>query len=214
MARKKNCGPCTASCARQPEVAMMSNFGFPLTSLRGILCLVFKKVRVVLSVRLWCTCTALSLLAGCADKTQETTKEQELESATGSNVEIVQTDSSETVTLDDGERKTTIATGEKLTAPANYPAHGFIPDDAVIKSSASQDLSIIIVYVVPGSLPDAFNRNRKVLQDRGWTEEDVMPLDGGSGFVSYRRGNSVLSEEFLTDADGRIEVTQMYDSGN
>jgi hypothetical protein len=176
--------------------------------------MVSKKVNIVLSVRLLCTCAALSLLSSCADKAPETTKEQELESATGKNVDIVQTDSSETVTLDDGERKTTIATGEKLAAPANYPAHGFIPDDAVIKSSASQDVSMIIVYVVPGSLPDAFDRNRKVLRDRGWSEEDVMPSDGGSGYVSYRRGNSVLSEEFLTGADDHVEVTQRYDSGN
>lgn len=168
----------------------------------------------MLSVRLLFTCALLSLLAGCADKTSESTKERDLESATGENVDVVRTDSSESVTFDDGMEKTTIATGEKLAAPANYPAHGFIPDDAVIKSSARQDVDIIIVYVVPGPLPDTFARNRKVLRDRGWTEEDVMPPTDGSAYVSYLRGNSVLSEEFQTDGDGQIEVTQLYASGN
>jgi len=172
------------------------------------------KVRVVLSLRVMLACAVVLLLPQCADKRQETSKEQELEAATGSNVEILQSDSGETVTFDDGGRKTTIASGKELAAPANYPPHGFIPEDAVIQSSASQGLSMIIVYSVPGALPNAFNRNREALRDRGWTEEDVVPLEGGSGYVSYQRGNATLSEEFVTDDQGRVEVTQMYDSGN
>lgn len=168
----------------------------------------------MLSSRLLCACAVFALLPSCADRHEPTNKEEALESATGANVQVVETESGESITFEDNETRTTFSTGEKLAAPANYPSSGFIPDDAVIQSSATQDLSMIVVYSVPGSLSEVFERNRGALRDRGWTEEDVMPVEGGSAYVSYVRGAETLSEELVAADGGRVKVMQRYDSGD
>ncbi len=170
-------------------------------------------VNRMVSIRWMTAGVAFCLLCGCAKKDESERREAELEAATGSRTEIERNHSSETVTIGQGEARTTIATGVKLAAPANYPATGFIPNEADVRSSVTQGETVMIVYVAPGPLSDVFLRNREALLARGWIEDTLVQPHGGSAYASYWKNNSALSEEYSMKADGHVEVTQMYASG-
>ena len=70
-----------------------------------------------------------------------------------------------------------------------------------------------IVYVIPGPLAAALEHSARTLRDRGWLEDGTKEIHAASAFASYSKGAASLSEQFVKQPDGRIEVTQMYVSG-
>lgn len=156
----------------------------------------------------------LGVLIGCGRKTEAERQEADLERDTGARAHVERTGSNETVVLTEDTKQTTIVSGKEVAVPATYPADGFIPAHAQLKTSVSQGTNMTIVYVIPGPLAAALERSVRTLRDRGWLEDDgTREIHAASAFASYSKGGASLSEQFAKQPDGRIEVTQMYVSG-
>ena len=155
----------------------------------------------------------LGVLIGCGRKTEAERQGAALERDTGARAHVERTGPNETVVLTENTMQTTIVSGKEVAAPAAYPADGFIPAQAQLKTSVSQGTDMTIVYVIPGPFAAALENSARTLRDRGWLEDGTKEIHSASAFASYSKGAASLSEQFAQQPDGRIEVTQMYVSG-
>ena len=111
----------------------------------------------------------LGILVGCGRKTEAERQEAALEGGTGAKAQVERTRSNETVVLTEDTTETTIVSGKEVTAPATYPADGFIPAHAQLKTSVSQGTNMTIVYVIPGPLAAALStRPKRCVIAAGW----------------------------------------------
>ena len=143
------------------------------------------------------------LLAACGKSPAEAATEAAIRAATGEDVKVERDGEKVTFQTDEGEM--TIAGGEDLELPADFPDDVYLPPGYQVKSLMNVAQASIVQLAAPGSLAGLSDAADDAMLGHGWKQTMAMQQDDFRMY-SYEKGERAAS---LTLSPGEGEQVQI-----
>ena len=136
---------------------------------------------------------AAVLLAGGCQKAADVATEQAVERATGQRVEVDRDGNQVRIRSNEGEM--TIASGEGVALPADFPDDVFLPSTYGVSSVMDIGGARLVNLETEGEVPAVFDAARADMERKGWTQTLAMQ-QADSAMLGCRQGEREAAYTF------------------
>lgn len=145
---------------------------------------------------------ALLAASGC-QKAADAATEAAIERASGQKVEINR--DGNTLRIDTKEGGMTIATGDDLVLPADFPDDLFLPSNYAVSSVMDINGARLVSLESEGSLTSAFDAARSTMERSGWSQTLAMQ-QADSAMLGFSRDGRVANYTFTRRGEEQVMV--------
>ncbi|MBB1088804.1 hypothetical protein H4F99_09905 [Lysobacter sp. SG-8] len=151
-----------------------------------------------------CMLAGALVLVGCQQSVEERLAESAIKAASGQDVQVEQDGERMTISTDQGE--ISVASGEGVRLPEDFPDDVFLPVDYRVESMLEMAGTQVLSLTAKGDPLSLYADARARMQDQGWKETLTLQQDDRSAMSTFEKDdrNAVISVGAGEDGDVQV----------